>query len=138
MHDGDMMRINSHMSRRARQILRGWANETGLAADEPLSALDGVSAEDVEWHAIRMFWWLLNPRRKLATDLTLAELASSDLADYEEEANLRMGGFAWQVAERGRDSGSRGPLRTALSPARTGGVSPALARPGGQAAGCAR
>jgi hypothetical protein len=32
MHDGDMMRVNSHMTWRARQILRRWTAENGLAA----------------------------------------------------------------------------------------------------------
>jgi hypothetical protein len=52
MHDGDMMRINSHMTWRTRQILRRWMTDTGLVADGPLSALDGVPAEDVKWLAI--------------------------------------------------------------------------------------
>lgn len=32
LHDGDMMRVSSHMSWRARQILRRWMTEVGLAA----------------------------------------------------------------------------------------------------------
>src|SRR5260370_13748406 len=74
MHDGDMMRVNSHMTWRARQILRRWMTEAGLAADGPLSALDDVAAEDVEWLAIRVFRWLVNPRRRLITGVTLAAL----------------------------------------------------------------
>jgi hypothetical protein len=61
MHDGDMMRVNSHMTWRARQILRRWMAENGLAADGPLSALDGVPAQDIEWLAVRVFRWLVNP-----------------------------------------------------------------------------
>ena len=33
MHDGDMMRVNSHMIWRVRQILHLWMTEVGLAAD---------------------------------------------------------------------------------------------------------
>ena len=101
MHDGDMMRINSHMTWRARQILHRWMTDTGLAADAPLSALDNVPAGDVEWLAIRVFRWLVNPGRKLATGATLAELAGDDLGEYEDAANLRLGGFAKQAADRG-------------------------------------
>ena len=61
MHDGDMMRVNSHMTWRARQILRRWMAENGLAADGPLSALDGVPAQDIEWLAVWVFRWLVNP-----------------------------------------------------------------------------
>ena len=55
LHDGDMMRVNSHMTWRARQILHRWMTETGLTATGPLSALDDVAAEDVEWLATRVF-----------------------------------------------------------------------------------
>lgn len=101
MHDGDMMRINSHMTWRARQIFRRWVTETGLVADGPLSALEGIPAEYVEWLAIRVFRWLVNPRRKLITGATLVELAGDDLEEYEDTADLRLGGFAKQAAERG-------------------------------------
>jgi hypothetical protein len=101
LHDGDMMRVNSHMTWRARQILRRWMTEVGLAADGPLLALDDVAASDVESLAIRMFRWLANPRRRLITGVTLAELADGDLREYEDDADLRLGGFARQAAERG-------------------------------------
>src|SRR5437660_12141379 len=91
MHDGEMLRINSHMTWRARHILRRWMTETGLAADGPLSALDCICGEDVEWLATRVFRWLVNPCRKLVTGATLAELAGDGLGEYEETANLRLG-----------------------------------------------
>jgi hypothetical protein len=69
-----MMRVNSHMTWRARQILRRWMTEAGLAADGPLSALDDVAAEDVEWLAIRVFRWLVNPRRRLITGVRALHL----------------------------------------------------------------
>jgi hypothetical protein len=101
MHDGDMMRVSSHMTWRARQILHRWLTEAGLAADGPLSALDDVAAEDVEWLAIRVFRWLVNPSRSLITGVTLAELARGDLLEYEDDASLRRGEFARQAADRG-------------------------------------
>ena len=101
LHDGDMMRVSSHMTWRARQILHRWMTETGLAATGPLSALDDVAAEDVEWLATRVFRWLVNPSRRLITGVTLAELARGDLPEYEDDASLRLGGFARQAAGRG-------------------------------------
>jgi hypothetical protein len=101
LHDGDMMRVSSHMTWRARQILHRWMTETGLAADGPLSALDDIAAEDVEWLAIRVLRWLVNPSRRLITGVTLAELARGDLLEYEDDASLRLGGFARQAADRG-------------------------------------
>ncbi len=58
LRDGDMMRANSHMTWRARQILHRWMTEAGLAAGGPLSALGDVSARDAESLAIRVFRWL--------------------------------------------------------------------------------
>lgn len=101
MHDGDMMRVNSHMTWRARQILHRWMTGVGLVADGPLSALDGVAAKDVKWLAIRVFRWLVNPRRRLITGVTLAELARDSLQAYEDDADLRLGGFVRQAADRG-------------------------------------
>lgn len=105
IHDGDMMRINSHMTWRSRSIMHRWMTETGLMADGPLSALEGVPAESAEWLAIRVFRWLVNPARKLATGATLAELAMNDLSQYEDDADLRLGGFVKQIADRGAQFG---------------------------------
>lgn len=117
-----MMRVNSHMTWRARQILHRWMTKTGLAADGPLSALDNVAAEEVEWLAIRVFRWLVNPSRWLITGVTLAELARGDLLEYEDDASLRLGDSLGKPPIGERASAWRGPLRTARWPARTGGV----------------
>jgi len=85
--------------------LRRWMAENGLAAGGPLSALDGVPAQDIEWLAVRVFRWLVNPHRKLVTGITLAELAGSDLPQYEDDVELRLGGFAKQAADRGAQFG---------------------------------
>ena len=105
MHDGDMMRVNSHMTWRARQILRRWTAENGLAADGPLSAVDSIPAQDIEWLAVRVYRWLVDPHRKLVTGITLAELAGDDLPQYEDDAELPLGGFAKQAADRGAQFG---------------------------------
>lgn len=87
--DGDMMRINSHMTWRVRQLLRRWMAETGLTARDPAAALDGVATADVEQLVIRLFRWLVSPGRKLVTGGTLIELAGDDLAEYEDDADHR-------------------------------------------------
>jgi hypothetical protein len=76
-----------------------------LAAGGPLSALDGVPAQDIEWLAVRVYRWLVNAHRKLVTGITLAELAGDDLPQYEDDAELRLGGFAKQAADRAAQFG---------------------------------
>ncbi len=114
--DGDMMRINSHMTWRVRQILRRWMIGTGLVARGPASALDEVSVEDVEQLAIRVFRWLVNPARKLVTGDRLIDVAGGDLSEYEDDADLRLGGFARQATDQGaRSSFARAAAHGALS-----------------------
>lgn len=101
LDDGDMLRINSHMTWRARQIMRRWTADVELDSGQPLSALDGIPADHIDWLAIRLYQWLVNPSRKLITGVTLGQLAGSDLAEYASDADLRLGGFARQAAECG-------------------------------------
>lgn len=51
MHDGDMLRINSHTTWRVRQLARRWMRETGLKATDPASAFEGMTADAVWWLA---------------------------------------------------------------------------------------
>lgn len=110
MHDGDMLRINSHTTMRVRQRVQGWLIETGLEADGSTSQLDAVSIDEVDQLASRVLGWLVNPRRKLPTGMTLAELAGEDLKTYEDEADRVLGTFAAQAEHR---SVRYGFLRTA-------------------------
>ena len=41
MRDGDMLRVNSHTTWLARQLVRRWMRELGLEAADPTSALEG-------------------------------------------------------------------------------------------------
>jgi len=50
---------------------------------------------------VRVYRWPVNPHRKLVTGVTLAELAGDDLPRYEDDAELRLEGFAKQAADRG-------------------------------------
>lgn len=99
--DADMLRINSHTTWRVRQRLDGWIAEAGLHADGPASDLDRVPAADVDRLAFRVFRWLVNPRRKLPTGMTLGELADGSLDDYENHADQALGSFAAQAELRG-------------------------------------
>ena len=122
MHDGDMMRVNSHMTWRARQILRRWTAENGLAADGPLSAVDSIPAQDIEWLAVRVYRWLVNPHRKLVTGITLAD---SPVMTCHSTKTMLSGG--WEDSPSKPPTGApslawHGPPRTERWPARTGGA----------------
>jgi len=101
MHDGDMLRVNSHTTWRVRQLMRRWMRETDLHADTPTSELDGIMAEDVWWLARRLYHWLANPARKLPTGVTLTQLAGDGLAEYEDDADECLSAFGAQAEERG-------------------------------------
>lgn len=101
MHDGDMMRINSHATWCVRQRLRGWMLENDLAADASVSALDHIPGEAVMDLSIRIYRWFVNRRRKLPTGVTLGDLAGGGLSEYVQDAELAMGAFAWQAENRG-------------------------------------
>ena len=75
--------------------------ETGLAAGSPLSSLDDIEAEDVWQLAVRLYLWLANPRRKLPTGVTLAQLQAGGLPEYEEDADEALSLFAEQAEDRG-------------------------------------
>jgi hypothetical protein len=88
LRDGDMLRINSHTTLRARQLMRRWMSEAGMSAGASLSALDGISAEDVRWLVVvRLYRWLTNPARKLPTGVMLAQIAADGLPEYEDDAD---------------------------------------------------
>jgi hypothetical protein len=101
MHDGDMLRVNSHTTWRVRQLIRRWMSETGLDAAASASALDDITADNVWWLARRLFHWLASPSRKLPTGATLAQLAGDGLAEYEDDADECLSAFAAQAEERG-------------------------------------
>lgn len=48
LHDGDMLRINSHSTWRVWQRVTGWLTETGLSGDSSSEALERVSFDDAE------------------------------------------------------------------------------------------
>ncbi|MEV8397249.1 hypothetical protein [Streptomyces niveus] len=102
LSDGDMMRINSHTTDAIRRRLARWTTETGITSASG-TALAEVDIEEVNAFAIRLFRWTTNPKRRLTTGITLGELArtAEDLREYEDHADLRLGGFAGQMEERG-------------------------------------
>lgn len=101
LEDGDMLRINSHTTWRARQLMHRWMRETGLAADVPASAFDAVTADDVWGLAGRLYRWLTSPARTLPTGITLGRLAGDGLAEYKDDADAALSGFAAQAEDRG-------------------------------------
>ena len=101
LHDGDMLRANSHATWRVRQFMRRWMREAGLDADASASAFDRITAEDAWELARRLFVWLTSPVRKLPTGVTLAGLAGDELAEYRDDADACLSKFAVQAEERG-------------------------------------
>ncbi len=65
LHDGDMLRINSHASWRVRQLLSRWRTEMGLGPDALAESLDEIDSEDFRWLAGRIYQWVVNPHRRL-------------------------------------------------------------------------
>jgi hypothetical protein len=100
LSDADMMRINSHTTWRVRQRMRRWLAETGLAANGPASDLDKLSNDDVLVLGRGLFHWFVDPRRKLPTGLTLAQVAD-DLGEYEQHAEDQFVNFLLQAEDRG-------------------------------------
>jgi hypothetical protein len=97
--DGDMLRVNAHTTWRVREIMRRWRAEVGLTARSPMAALDGLDTDDIDRLAVRIFRWLVNPRRRLPTGVTLADLAGDDLGEFTDHVDGTLGGFA-ATAER--------------------------------------
>jgi hypothetical protein len=130
MRDGDMLRINSHTTWRVRQLMRQWRGEIGVPAGAPLAALDQVDADDAWQLAIRVYRWLTNPGRTLPTGPTLAQVAGSDLPEYEQDAQEALSAFAEQAEQTGARFGmARTAAHGALACSRWWGHShwPALA-----------
>ncbi|MEU6971386.1 hypothetical protein AB0A71_27320 [Kitasatospora aureofaciens] len=102
LSDGDMMRINSYTTHGVRQRLRGWATEYGVSTSTS-EGLAGLTVEDADALAHRLFRWLTNPTRKLPTGATLGELAQTetDLDEYIEHADQRLRGFVGQMEDKG-------------------------------------
>lgn len=118
LSDGDMMRINSHTTDAIRRWLARWTTQIGITSASG-TALAGVDMEEVDAFAIRLFRWATNPKRKLTIGITLGELAhtAEDLKEYEDHADLSLGGFAGQMEDQGVRFGL---LRTACHGALAG------------------
>ncbi|MCP2342036.1 hypothetical protein [Actinomadura rupiterrae] len=101
LHDGDMMRVNSHTTWRVKQRLAGWLVETGLSEDSRTVDLQTLPFEDVERLMQRLYRWFINPGRTLPTGQTLGELAGRRLAEYEDEADLALGSILAGVERHG-------------------------------------
>ncbi|ORT92481.1 hypothetical protein UK99_21905, partial [Frankia casuarinae] len=99
--DGDMLRINAHASWRVREIIRRWRRELGLDPNRPLSTWEILDVEDVNWLAVRIWRWLVNPSRRLVAGSTLAKLAGADLDEYSDHAEQVMSGFLASVEDGG-------------------------------------
>jgi hypothetical protein len=101
LSDADMLRISSHLTKRVREHVGAWAAEKDLSIDGPTAQLDALTMPDVEDLARGLLGLLTSPARRLPNGTTLAELAGSDLGEYEQEAALALGGFTAEARARG-------------------------------------
>ncbi|MFC5662947.1 hypothetical protein ACFP3U_08105 [Kitasatospora misakiensis] len=100
LSDGDMMRVNSHTTHGVRQRLRGWTREFGVITSDGFT---GLTVDDADALGYRLFRWLTNPARKLATGAMLGDLArtEADLDEYMEHADQSLRGFVAQMEDKG-------------------------------------
>jgi hypothetical protein len=99
--DADLLRIDSHLTHRAREHIRTWAARHGLSVEGPVDQLDDAAADDVEDLARGLLRLLTNPDRRLPSGGTLAGLAGGEMGEYEREAALAVGRFAAEAQAEG-------------------------------------
>lgn len=98
LHDGDMLRISSHMSWRLDQLLWRWRTPIGIALDAPAHSLDEIGFDDFRWLGGRIYQWIVNPGRRLPTGVTLRDVARENLPQLENDADEALTTFVWIVA----------------------------------------
>lgn len=101
IHDGDMLRVNSHSTWRIRQLLFRWRTEMKLRPDGSAEALDEIDFDDFRWLGGRIYQWIVNPRRRLPNGTMLRDLAHENLADLERDADQALTAFVYQAEDRG-------------------------------------
>lgn len=101
LHDGDMLRISSHMSWRLDQLLWRWRTQMGIAPDAPAHSLDEISIDDSRWLGGRVYQWITNPSRRLPTGATLREVARENLPQFQNDADQVLTAFVYQTEDRG-------------------------------------
>jgi hypothetical protein len=100
LHDGDMLRINSHSTWRLRQLLFRWRAEMGFTPDSPANVLNGVGFGDFRWLGGRIWTWIINPSRRLANGIVLRDLAGENLPDLERDADQALTALVYQAEAR--------------------------------------
>jgi hypothetical protein len=101
LHDGDMLRISSHMSWRLDQLLWRWRTQRGIAPDAPAHSLDKISFDDFRWLAGRIHQWITNPGRRLPTGSALRDAARENLPLLQKDADQALTAFVYQAEDRG-------------------------------------
>jgi hypothetical protein len=101
LSDGDMLRVNAHTTWRVREITRRWRTEIGLTAASPTADLDELDTNNFDGLAARIYQWLINPRRRLPTGVTLADLAGGGLDEFTTHVDGTLGGLALTAERRG-------------------------------------
>lgn len=107
LHDGDMLRISSHMSWRLDQLLWRWRTQMGIALNAPAHSLDEIRFDDIRWLGGRVYQWIINPSRRLPTGVTLRDVARENLPQLENDTDEALTAFVYQAEDRGVGSAFR-------------------------------
>lgn len=125
LHDGDMLRVSSHMSWRLDQLLWRWRTQMGIAPDAPAHSLDEIGFDDFRWLGGRIYQWIVNPGRRLPTCMTLLDLARENLPQLENDADEALTAFVYQAEDRGVGFAFRAAV-TSVSAAARRAASPSV------------
>ncbi|WP_158854484.1 hypothetical protein [Saccharothrix deserti] len=99
LSDGDMLRVNAHTTHRVRDMIRRRRTDCGIDAHSPVTELDRLDIEAVDWLMGRLCRWLIDPDRKLPIGVTLADIAGDDLDEFTDHAAGTLGTVAIQAEE---------------------------------------
>jgi hypothetical protein len=101
LHDGDMLRVNSHMSWRLDQFLWHWHGQLGFPPNAPAGSLDEISLDEFRWLGARVYQWIVNPERRLPVGTTLGNVAGESLNQLEIDADDALTAFLYEGEDLG-------------------------------------
>jgi hypothetical protein len=101
LRDGDMLRVNSHMSWRLDQFLCHWHGQLGFPPDAPARSLDEISLDEFRWLGAQVYRWIVNPERRLPVGMTLGNVAGKSLNQLKIDADDALTAFFYEGEDLG-------------------------------------
>jgi ATP-binding cassette subfamily B protein len=101
LRDGDMLRVNSHMSWRLDQFLWHWHSQLGFPPDAPARSLDEITLDEFRWLCTRVYQWIVNPERRLPVGTTLGNVARESLNQLKIDADDALTTFLYEGKDLG-------------------------------------